>query len=180
MKINCKKAVLLALAAPLIGAQAYQAYAQESFGGLPPSFTAPKSELRGAEAINIVRVAPDFNAQDLKTLNEWNKNSIHFKPLRVGQVVETSIDFAKEAKRTTLESGKEIYRLAISSPGAKALSITYKDFFIPNDGGKLFIYNTNKSALLGAYTNETHPKHGVFSTEPLNTYRGEGMRCPLY
>ena len=65
MKINCKKAVLLALAAPLIGAQAYQAYAQESFGGLPPSFTAPKSELRGAEAINIVRVAPDFNAQDL-------------------------------------------------------------------------------------------------------------------
>ena len=167
MKINCKKAVLLALAAPLIGAQTYQAYAQESFGGLPPSFTAPKSELRGAEAINIVRVAPDFNAQDLKTLNEWGTNSIHFKPLRVGQVVETSIDFAKEAKRTTLESGKEVYRLAISSPGAKALSITYKDFFIPNDGGKLFIYNTNKSALLGAYTNETHPKHGVFSTEPL-------------
>ena len=124
MKINCKKAVLLALAAPLIGAQAYQAYAQESFGGLPPSFTAPKSELRGAEAINIVRVAPDFNAQDLKTLNEWGTNSIHFKPLRVGQVVETSIDFAKEAKRTTLESGKEVYRLAISSPGAKALSIT--------------------------------------------------------
>lgn len=168
MKNKFKAVAIGATASLLLGASSFQAQAQESFGGLPPTFMASKTFLRSAEAPNIIRVNPDFNPADLRALNDWGTNNeLHLKPLHIGQVVPTSIDFAKEAKKTTLEYGKEVYRLVVSSPLAQAVILTYKDFFIPNDGAKLFIYNRNKSALLGAYTYQTHPMHGGFSTEPI-------------
>ena len=48
------------------------------------------------------------------------------------------------------------------------MTLLYDDFFIPNDGGRLYIYTPDRSTLLGAYTHETHPKHGGFANEPLN------------
>ena len=142
--------------------------AQQSFGGVPAGFTASATELRSAGATPVVRVLPEFNVQDFRSTRQWNKGQVQFKPLTIGRVLETSIDFARQAKIIELEYGKEIYRLRISSPGAKAMTVLYDDFFIPDDGGRLFIYTPDRSVLLGAYTHETHPKHGGFSNEPVN------------
>lgn len=142
--------------------------AQQSFGGVPAGFTASTAELRSAGSTPVVRVLPEFNVQDFRTARAWNKGQVQFKPLTIGRVVKTSIDFARQAQAIELEYGKEIYRLRVSSPGAKAMTLLYDDFFIPNDGGRLYIYTPDRSTLLGAYTHETHPKHGGFANEPLN------------
>jgi hypothetical protein len=47
---------------------------------------------------------------------------------------------------------------------AQGLIVSYKDFYIPK-GGKLFIYNDDKSQVLGAYTHNTNPDGGQFSTD---------------
>ena len=142
--------------------------AQQSFGGVPAGFTASTIELRSAEATPVIRVLPEFNVQDFRAAHQWNKGQVQFKRLTIGRVLETSIDFSRQAQAIELESGKVIYRLRVSSPGAQAMTLLYDDFFIPNDGGRLYIYTTDRSALLGAYTYETHPKHGGFANEPLN------------
>ena len=167
MKVKHSWIVLAACASLLFGSINNRLHAQEAFGGLPPTFTESVSELRSSEAPHVIKVTPDFNIADLRAVNDWKGDEAHLKPLRIGRVIDTSIDFAKEAKKSVLEYGKEVYRLAISAPGARSLTLTYSDFFIPNDGSCLYIYNTNRSALLGAYKYETHPKHGVFANEPL-------------
>lgn len=158
---------MLASMSLLLGICSSNLNAQEAFGGLPPTFTESVAELRSLEAPHIIRVNPNFNTADLRAVNDWKVDNLHFKPLRIGRVIDTSIDFAKEAKKSTLEYGNEVYRLVISSPGARSMTLTYDDFFIPNDGSRLYIYNANRTALLGAFMYETHPKHGVFANEPL-------------
>ena len=142
--------------------------AQQSFGGVPAGFTASTTELRSAGATPVIRVLPEFNVQDFRAAHQWNKGQVQFKRLTIGRVLETSIDFSRQAQAIELESGKVIYRLRVSSPGAQAMTLLYDDFYIPNDGGRLYIYTPDRSALLGAYTYETHPKHGGFANEPLN------------
>lgn len=160
LKLLTTAALLLSSMGAVVG--------QQSFGGVPAGFTASPSELRSTMAAPLVRVLPEFNVRDFQTTRQWNKGEVHFKPLTVGRILETSIDFSRDARAIELEYGKIIYRLRISSPGAQAMTLLYDDFFIPNDGGRLFIYNTKRTTLLGAYTHETHPEHGAFSNEPLS------------
>ena len=167
MKFRLKQILPTLAAGLLVGLNTTTAEAQEAFGGFPPCFNETSGTLRAAESTNLVKIAPNFNVADLKSLDQWGTDDLHFKPLQIGKVIPASINFAGEATKVTLETGKELYRLVISSPGAMAMTLTYSDFFIPNDGSKLYIYNANRTALLGAYTYETHPKHGVFSNEPV-------------
>ena len=150
MKYRLKQILPTLAAGLLVGLNTTTAEAQEAFGGFPPCFNETSGTLRAAESTNLVKVAPDFNVADLRSLNQWGTDDLHFKPLQIGKVIPASINFAGEATKVTLETGKELYRLVVSSPGAMAMTLTYSDFFIPNDGSKLYIYNANRTALLGA------------------------------
>ena len=54
--------------------------------------------------------------------------------------------------------------MELRADGAIALMLYYSDFYIPK-GGKLFLYNAEKTQILGAYTHATHPSGGRFATE---------------
>ncbi len=157
---------IIACAAVLLTCATY-AVAQVSFGGLPASFEASSAQLRSELAPNVVKINPDFNPDDLISKNQWAPNEMHTKPLMVGKVITTQIDFAKQAKRTQLADGRIVYRLRIDTKGAKGLYLTYKDFFIPQDGGQLFIYSPDRKTVLGSYTYDTNPEGGEFATEPI-------------
>ncbi|MDR2120072.1 MAG: T9SS type A sorting domain-containing protein [Tannerella sp.] len=64
----------------------------------------------------------------------------------------------------TLPDGEKIWQLVIRAKDAIAMMLYYSEFYIP-EGGKLFIYNTEKSHILGAYTNRTNPSGRRFATE---------------
>lgn len=138
--------------------------AQQSFGGTPQLLG--EGTLRTATA--GISLAPDFNPQDLLRKEAWHEGTLQRKPYNVGKVVPCSIDFATAAELIGSVAGTDIYRLEIDMEQTPVgLNLYYSDFFIPQ-GGRLYIYTPSGDQLLGAYTHETHPRHGAFASEPLS------------
>lgn len=143
------------------------AFGQISFGGQPASFEIPQSALRSDLAPHTIHVLPNFNPDDVRATSEWNAQEVGVRPLTIGQIIKTDIDFARDAQSMSLPDGRVIYRLAIDTRTAKGVALMYDDFFIPKNGGELYLYTPDHKQVLGRYTHETKPTHGSFATEPL-------------
>lgn len=165
LRVTCAAALCL-------GIGTVGSWAQISYGGVPASFSVNEQTLRTTAAPNIMRVSPNFNPEDEIAKTEWvgsYEERPMLKPLTIGRVIEQQINFAREAKEVVLPTGQPVYRLSIESPGARAMNLYFDDFFIPNDGGRLYVYSPNRTAVLGAFTYDTHPQHGRFAIEPLKS-----------
>jgi hypothetical protein len=137
------------------------AFAQISEGGTPPSFRYDQSRtLRNA--VEKTKVSVDFYVEDLREVDAWR--SREGAPMPVGKLIPVDYTMDNAGSRTTLPGGERIWQLHLSVPDAVAVMLYYRDFYIP-EGGKLFIYSADKSQLLGAYTENTHPSGGLFATE---------------
>ncbi len=62
------------------------------------------------------------------------------------------------------ENNGRIWRLKIKCKDALAMGVYYNDFFIPPDC-KLFVYNENKTQILGAYTYANNHESRLFANE---------------
>ncbi|MDR0843677.1 MAG: T9SS type A sorting domain-containing protein [Tannerella sp.] len=133
--------------------------AQISEGGIPPSFQYQPT-LRSFHASEQVPVT--FNVADLKRVDEWRVSQ--GAPLAVSTLIPVSYNTENSGVWTTLSNGEKIWQLQLQAKGAIALMLYYADFYIP-EGGKLFIYNAEKTQILGAYTHQTHPSGGRFANE---------------
>lgn len=134
-------------------------YSQISEGGIPPSFEF-QDRLRSTRQIQTV----SFD-RDLKTLL-W-EDSIAEKngsPMRIAISLPANIDINATGEWTTLPNKQRIWRQTVHLPDARGSILEYEDFYIP-EGGKLFIYNKDKSQVIGAYTENTNPEGGQFSNE---------------
>ncbi|MDR1380703.1 MAG: trypsin-like serine protease, partial [Tannerella sp.] len=135
------------------------AFAQISEGGLPPSFKYAQT-LRSA--LKKTEAPVDFYAEDLREVDNWRARE--GAPMPVAKLIEVDYTPENSGSRTALPGGERIWQLHLSVPGATAVMLYYRDFYIP-DGGKLFIYSADKARVLGAYTRNTHPDGGLFATE---------------
>ncbi len=152
--------------------------AQLSEGGIPPSFeiqlnrTVPSVEM---EEINV-------EALLLEDKNEESKGV----PYRFGYPLEVSFDLNNSGVWEELPDGSAIWRLRIVSEGAYSLNLNYDWYNLPR-GAKLFLYNDDRSAILGAFTSANNKEHSKFATaltsgdavnleylEPSNV-RGQGI-----
>lgn len=140
--------------------QPFVVTAQISEGGIPPSFRY-ETTLRNAQAVYEAPVS--FYVEDLKQVDEWQINE-GIAPPRVAVSIDVSLDTENAGRWSQLPSGETIWQLNIRAKDALALMLYYSDFYIP-EGGKLYIYNAEKTQLLGAYTHRTHPSGGRFATE---------------
>ena len=129
--------------------------AQISKGGVPPSIS-----LNTAidPTIDEVTIAPINVAQALL------EDSLKGGPYWVGRGIQVDYNMNNSGSWTTLPDGRSIWRLKLTSPGAKALSLNYQNFFIP-EGGQLFLYNGYKNQVIGAFTSDNNTPSGLFSTE---------------
>ncbi|MBI4647907.1 MAG: PKD domain-containing protein, partial [Bacteroidia bacterium] len=128
--------------------------AQPSKGGTPPSF----SFKAFSSDIDEISVAPIDVAQALQ--EDANRPG----PYWTGRSIPLEASLNNSGTWTNLPDGTKIWRLKISSSGAKALGIVYDDFYIP-EGCKLFLYNEAQTQIIGAYTSENNPPQHLFSTE---------------
>ena len=150
------------IAAILLSGIPFGVFAQISEGGTPPSFLYStekknKSIKQGIKNIYIPFSLEDLKADDLK-LTEENH------PPRVAILLPASFTPANSGIWSTLPGGERIWQLRIIADKAIAISLYYKKFNIP-EGGKLFIYNSTHTHILGAYTHNTHTGSGKFTTE---------------
>ncbi len=72
-------------------------------------------------------------------------------PWRFGKELPVNLSTENSGVWDELENGDRIWRLNIISEGAKTLNFVFNDFYVPA-GAKLYLYNDEKSDLLGAYT----------------------------
>jgi len=134
-------------------------FAQISAGGTPPSFIfeAENAWLSSTESILV-----DFDIAAMRAEDAVRK--LDNLPPRAGRIISVNFTTENSGEWTILPNGQEIWRLCIIAEDAVAIMLNYDKFEIPQ-GGKLFIYNDDRSKVLGAYTEESNPKKVAFATE---------------
>lgn len=136
-----------------------KAYSQISEGGTPVSFNY-QNQFRNE--LPVVQIPVNFSVEDLIAVDEWQVSQ--GAPLAVSTLIDTDLNIDNDGQWNTLPDGKRIWQLRLQAKGAIALMLYYDTFYIPEDG-KLFIYNADKSHVLGAYTSRTNPAGKTFATE---------------
>lgn len=122
------------------------AYAQISEGGTPVSFqyqNTLKSDLP------TIQIPVDFSVEDMKTVDRWQVSQ--GAPLKVSKLIQTDLSIDNAGNWIILPGGEKIWQLRLQAKNAIALMLYYKEFYIP-EGGRLFIYNADKSHVIGAFT----------------------------
>jgi len=64
------------------------------------------------------------------------------------------------------EDGTKVWKIGIRSANAYSLNILFSEFTLP-EGSKVFLYNSDRSVTLGAFTNENRPNGGELSVAPV-------------
>jgi len=134
------------------------AFAQISKGGTPPSFMSPVPPT----ALSTVDVPVNFDVLAVR-LEDVKRDAQNLPP-RVARLIPVHLTTENSGEWTTLPDGQRIWTLTLTAKGAIAIMLTYDKFEIP-EGGKLFIYNEDRSHVLGAYTEENNPKRVEYATE---------------
>ena len=137
---------------------------QISEGGLPPSFNRINSRSASFDNIPEYRAVVDFDVERLNWEDEMvDKEGDGNRRFAVTIPVE-NLNIENAGVWVTLDDSTTVWQQSIKSEGAKGMIISYNNFFIP-EGAKLFLYNKDKTQILGAYTNKTNPRGGLFSTD---------------
>jgi hypothetical protein len=72
-------------------------------------------------------------------------------------------NLGNSGKWETLENGDRIWRIRFYSEGAKTMNFLFSDFYMPA-GATLYLYNNDKSDLLGAYDSSENSTERVLGT----------------
>ncbi|MBT5956908.1 MAG: hypothetical protein HOG97_09150 [Candidatus Marinimicrobia bacterium] len=131
-------------------------FAQVSQGGSPRIFS--------------MSVPPQIEMIDLPTIDHQSfltrdANSVSKdEPYSFGESQSVNFNMADHGEWTETVDGK-IWKLTLRSMGAYSLNLIYNIYNIP-PGAELYLFDENRSTILGAFTDFNHKPHGGFSTAP--------------
>ncbi len=128
---------------------ATSAYSQDQ----PVSFVHP--ELL-SEIDNVNVVAPDMT----QIMNEDDASEKNGEMYKVARIIDLNLNMDNCGTTDILANGTKVWRLKITSEGAKALKVMCEEFYIPQ-GALLFLYNENRRQLLRVDANN-NPKVGTY------------------
>lgn len=149
---------------------AFAVSAQDNVGGTPPSIVISNLP----NNIDIVQVQPP----DLVQLAaEDRDHALKSEAYRVG--VTLPVDFHLNNSGTWTElpgNASSLWRLTIRAEGAKAIGFQYGLFYMP-EGAKLYLYNRNKSKIIGAFSSINNTSDYHFTNEQIE---GDEITLELY
>jgi PKD repeat protein len=132
--------------------------AQISQGGQPISSQDPGLLKSALVFETMPRIDIDrLKAEDL--LNDQNKEV----PWRFGENIDVNYSLSNSGIWDQFAEGDKVWRLGIKSPGAITINLTFDNYHLP-PGAKLFIYNSDKSEIIGAFTEFNNNDSKVFAT----------------
>ncbi len=141
---------------------AFTAFAQVSGGGQPFSFTNNIDD--NFKTAKVVMPSIDVPAMQRQAREIYAKGQM----LPAGQIFPVSLTTANSGAWSTLPNGDRVWRLSIEVPGAPATSLYFDDFYIP-EGGVLYVYNAEKTHLIGSFGAHNNNDAKKFATEIVYT-----------
>jgi len=133
-------------------------FSQISEDGTPPSFRYAKTV---QNAISATKTPIDFYVEDLRATDDWRASMGFPKP--IGKLIPVDYSMENSGSFTQLPGGETVWRFHLICKDAVAVMLYYNDFYIP-EGGLLYIYSPDRTQLLGAYTHQTRPSGGRYTT----------------
>ncbi|MDA3817208.1 MAG: T9SS type A sorting domain-containing protein [Prolixibacteraceae bacterium] len=141
--------VLLSLSLSLKG--------QLSEGGMPLDVPVLKSAASG----HVIEL-PSYKIEKKATSV---KHDGSFKSITFAHSFE--VNYTKENSGTYFEHNNlRIWRVHIKSEGAKSLNLIFSKFYVPNDA-RLFVFNPDKTVVLGAFTSKNNKPFKKLAIYPL-------------
>ncbi|MDR2065792.1 MAG: choice-of-anchor J domain-containing protein [Prevotellaceae bacterium] len=138
-----------------------RAGAQQTRGGTPPTFSVNEAQALPAQA--YVKVPVNFSVTELLIEDSINVNSGDIGRPRFAKDIPVDITMENSGVWTELPNGQRVWRLAVEAKNALALIISYEEFYLPA-GSQLFIYNADRTQVLGAYDNISNSYGKQYST----------------
>jgi len=105
---------------------------------------------------------PTFNLKMVQAEDEAN-DDIVAKPYRFGYKFSVDYGLQNSGEWIETKNGGRIWRALFESQGATSMNFLFDSFYIPR-GGKVYLYNNDRSDLLGAYTHTSNQKDETFGT----------------
>ncbi|MBE9467308.1 MAG: T9SS type A sorting domain-containing protein [Bacteroidetes bacterium] len=99
-------------------------------------------------------------------LEDTVNNKLKGKPLHFAKNLNVNFTPDNSGVWDTLPDGNKIWRLGIKSTGAYSIGITFNKYNLPSNSS-VFVYNINKTQLLGAYTSKNNKNSRVLSISPV-------------
>jgi len=132
--------------------------AQVTNEGKPLSW---KLNLQKTKTIQSIKL-PSFDLKAIQKEDEVNDN-LQAKPWRFGYKHTVDYGLENSGLWTELSNGDRIWRVLFESKGALSLNFIFDNFYMPI-GGKVYLYNDDRTDLLGAYTDVQNQKSGILGT----------------
>ena len=150
-------------------------FAQTSWGqishkGTPYSFSESYLEEDIHRAIPEKKI-PLFSRSVFDKMQERHPNFVFD-----GAGSSTNINLYNSGEWLSLEDGGRLWRCKIIVEGAKALTLLYDDFWLP-EGSRFYLYSENRHQVLGAFTHQNNKESRKFST---STTKGESVYLEYY
>lgn len=120
------------------------AVSQVNTGIMPDSFKDKLSEIN----IDHISVTPPSLSLIAAEDAQDEKNGTMMK---IARLIPVNVNISNSGTWDVTSDGTNVWRLRISSDGAKACVIHFNQFTLPA-GSQLFIYNADRSMILGPYT----------------------------
>jgi len=140
----------------------FAASAQISRGGKPFSFQYPLND--NIDAAKQVMPLIDVSALRNRAREIYAKGEM----LPAGQIFPVSLSPENSGVWTVLPNKDRVWRLSVHVPDAPATSLYYENFYIP-EGAVLYVYNAEKTHLIGSFGAHNNNESKLFATEIIYT-----------
>lgn len=129
-------------------------FGQVTNSGTPKSWNIP------LETSSFQTIQLPFTDIAVVKKEEEKKSMQKNRPLRIGVAKKVDYNLKNSGVWTVLPNGDRIWRIAFESKDAVHLSVNFSKFHIP-ENASLYLYNDDKTDLLGAYTHINNNDSGL-------------------
>lgn len=136
-------------------------FAQISQGGEPIVISSSKNKVAN---IAWYKTPVAKNEKYSRSQDESIGNSL--KPLRFAHTFDVELN-PKNAGLWVTQNKYKIWTLGIESTDAYSINLIFRNFHLP-PGARLFIYNSDRTELIGAFTEKNNNEAGIFPTQPVS------------
>jgi hypothetical protein len=154
------KNVLQSLTLILAGLSSSQiCHAQLSEGGTPPGF----DKFIDSKSIPTLTM-PAVDREQLLNEDAAREASGIAAPFRFGKNIPVNITPQNSGRWLTLSNGDKLWQVEIACEGAYSINFIFDEYELP-EGAKLWLYNTDRTMVLGAFTHKNNQNTKVFATD---------------